>query len=389
MTCGSVWRTRTRPCPPIQSALFWNSRGFAFHLREAGRADEASRVMRRARAAFERMPGRTPADLYNLACVRALCAELPPGADKDPTFEDDPEERRRFADQSVEALSKAIDAGHRDLNLIRTDNDLKSIRDRADVKALIAGLDAIIKAEEAKTTVGTGDRLKTQAAILAHRERLAATDAGNARLKGDLAATKHAVGLIQIELGKVADANRSFAEEMAIREALVAADPKAVTPRADLIMARIDLGEIAWKAGRLAEGAKVRHAGLEMLKRLARERPEDVALRRRQEGTERALGGDYARLGLWEEAARFRIVDPGTIGIELVRRRLADATHANRRRLSPAHRRDARMAVSRRRRDRTPPFDPLRRRRRRSRAPGQVGRAGEGPDALGSVMDEV
>jgi serine/threonine protein kinase/Tfp pilus assembly protein PilF len=300
--------------PSIQSALFWNSRTLAFHLREAGRADEASRVMRRARAAFERMPGRTPEDLYNLACVRALCAELPPGADKDPTFEDDPEERRRFADQSVEALSKAIDAGHRDLNRIRTDNDLKSIRDRADVKALIAGLDAIIKAEEAKTTLGPGDRLKTQAAILAHRERLVATDAGNARLKGDLAATKHAVGLIQIELGKVADANRSFAEEMAIREALVADDPKAVTPRADLIMARIDLGEIAWKAGRLAEGAKSRHAGLEMLKRLARERPEDVALRRRKEGTERALGSDYARLGLWEEAARFRIIDPGAIG---------------------------------------------------------------------------
>ena len=302
--------------PRIQSSFFSNSRDFAFKLRESGRADEASRVMRQARVAFERSPARTPANLYDLACVRALCAELPPGADRDPTFEDDPDERRRFADLAVEALSKAIDAGFKDLNLLRTDGDLKAIRGRDDVRALIAGLEAVIKAQEvASSKAGNDEKLKATATLVAHRERMAAADSGNARLKADLAAGKHAIGLIQAEQGKAEDAYRSFAEEMAIREGLVAADPKAVTPRVDLTMARIVLGEIAWKAGRLAEGAQARERGLEALKALAREQPDDIGSRRKREEAERSLGIDYASKGLWDEAARYRIVERDKIDV--------------------------------------------------------------------------
>ncbi|MHC5542981.1 tetratricopeptide repeat protein, partial [Singulisphaera rosea] len=183
--------------PSIQSAYFWNSRQIAFHLRKAGQADESARLMRQARATFERMPNQNPLDLYNLACVRALCAEIPPGAEKDPLFEDDPEERRRFADLAVEAVSKAIDAGFNDANLIKTDHDLLSIRDRDDFQALIARLVPIVKGGTAAEGTSNSDKiLEAGASLVARRARLLAADAGDAKLKGDLAASKHAFGLL-------------------------------------------------------------------------------------------------------------------------------------------------------------------------------------------------
>ena len=73
--------------PSLQGLHYRNSRQLSAYFRDLGKMDEAARLMRQARASLERLerlPSRTAADLYNLACARASARRPRPSARRPP-----------------------------------------------------------------------------------------------------------------------------------------------------------------------------------------------------------------------------------------------------------------------------------------------------------------
>ena len=299
--------------PQLQASYFENSIQLARKLASQGHGDEAARLARRARATLERLPGRTAPDLYNLACARALCA-APPGRTDAEAALDDPAERRRFLDQAMDALTRAVAAGYKDLNALKADENLVGLRDRADFKALVAGLaeaearaQARARADQlARAAAGTpAERLKANREALALRETLAAAVPRDRALQADVAASQDAIGRIQVALGDTDGAARSLAESLAIRERLAAEDPRAVRPRADLAASHAALADLHWKLDRRPEAVREWRRVVDLLEAALRDAPADADLTARLAGAEIALGDRYGELTLWAEAAEW------------------------------------------------------------------------------------
>ncbi len=254
--------------PSVHSGLFNAYSYLMSYQRELNQTEQARRTMNLAREVGERLPSDSPTDLYNLACYRALNATfaLRPGDEK-ATAEERAEQKRQ-ADQAMEALRKAIAAGYKDLNWIRQDADLHVLRGRADFKALEADLAARV--------VAAPQRLKASQDALALRQQLARDDPRNRRLQADLAASEHAIALIQLDLGKLDEARKHLGQAIALREALVKGEPKNAEYQTDLARSRFALGNYYWQSGRLTG--------------------EILAMRR-------DVAQHYARAGLWSEAA--------------------------------------------------------------------------------------
>jgi tetratricopeptide (TPR) repeat protein len=294
--------------PYLQSYHYQYSRELGSKLRELGKADEAARLMRQARAALERLPSRTPDDLFNLACARALCAAATPGGDKTPGSEDDLRERLRMADLAVAALRKAFDLGFRDVEKLKGDDDLKAIRDRDDFKKLVARADLeerARKAEELARADGTSPdrKLAHNREALEARERLAAADPKDRRLRGDIAASQQAIGLIQLGLDRLDEARAALERARSLREGLAREDPRDDRSRTDLASTTIALGKLEWKAGRLAEAERLWRDGEDRWARAESQSPESLRDPRGLADARREIGEEYARRGLWALAA--------------------------------------------------------------------------------------
>ncbi len=247
--------------PGLQSYLYQRSHELGKYLRQLGRDDEAARTMRQARAAMERLPTRTAEDLYNLACARALCAAPPRVGDKAPESEDDRRERLRMADLAVAAIEKAVGLGLHDVEKFQGD-DLKAIRDRDDFKKLVTRVDLEARARKAEELAradgASPDRkLERNREALELRERLAAAAPMDRRLRGDMAAGQHAVGLIQFGLNRLDEARSALEKARSLREELAREAPDDARSRADLAATMIAMGKLEWRAGRLAEAERL------------------------------------------------------------------------------------------------------------------------------------
>jgi tetratricopeptide (TPR) repeat protein/serine/threonine protein kinase len=295
--------------PSSHSFLYWAYRSLADYQRELKQTEQADKNMRLAHEAIERMPNYSPTDLYNLACARALCSKpLNPENDK-PTTEEKAE-RRREADQAMDALRKAIAAGFRDLDLLRRDSDLNVLRGRADFKALEADLAARVAAAQT-------DKLQASRQALAQRQKLAEANPENKRFRADLAASQHAMALIQLDLGKLDEAQKHLQQAIALREALVKQEPKNTQYQTDLTASRFAVGEFHWRSGRLAEGAKTWQHNLDALETAARQ-GQDPSLAGQLLAMRRTIGQHYAQAGLWSEAAAHfgRLVQEGEVPMQ-------------------------------------------------------------------------
>src|SRR5262249_45778441 len=120
--------------------------------------------------------------------------------------------------------------------------------------------------------------------------------------EADLAANLHAIGVLQGELGQI-EAEKSLAEALALREALVKKHPHDAEIKADLAATQMALGNLDWKAGRYAEGARRYEKGLSLLDVALREEPQNKQLLTLSAHHERTFAEHYAEVGAWAEAA--------------------------------------------------------------------------------------
>jgi serine/threonine-protein kinase len=117
---------------------------YLFHLAKAhsnigrltlaqDRVADALKSFMDAAAALERITLPPVNGNYNLACYLALCVPLINGENSD-----SPDDLREATIQrALAALEKAIDGGYRDVNHMRNDSDLKSLRELAAFEALM------------------------------------------------------------------------------------------------------------------------------------------------------------------------------------------------------------------------------------------------------------
>jgi WD40 repeat protein/Flp pilus assembly protein TadD/predicted Ser/Thr protein kinase len=129
--------------------------------RKLGRAAQAIDNVREARALLERLKQPTVDDFYDLATLRALCADLA-AASKPRLTEEERQEVQRVAAAAVVAFSQAIDAGFEGLDRARKDLALGAIRSRDDFKVQMARLEEIAKGPEWLTDL---EAAKSRAAV--------------------------------------------------------------------------------------------------------------------------------------------------------------------------------------------------------------------------------
>lgn len=292
----------------LQTGHFQAAWRLSWSLYTLGRADEAVGVMHQARAAMERHPLRTAETLYCLACARALCAGPWPGRERDPIREEERRERLRMTGLAVRALTEAVNLGFRDLKRLRMEPALRSMQGRDDVKKLMARLDLESQIQEVQDQARTDGpspalRLERNRQTLELRKRLAEVAPKNRRIRGDLAASQHAMGLIQLSVNRLDEARTSLERARSLRQELAREAPADAGSQADLASAIVDLGRVEWTAERLAEAARLWREGEDLWSRAERRtrgprhEPSGLADARK------AIGDCYARRGLWTLAA--------------------------------------------------------------------------------------
>jgi serine/threonine-protein kinase len=292
---------RANPAVPVvHSRSFAALRLLAEVQRQQGRPTDAARSLRQARDAIDRLPGDGAENLYILACVHARYADVLGQAKAQPTAEEQAE-RRREVGLALEALRKAVAAGFQDVERIKNGKDLSSLRTLPDYQALVAGLEANVRARNAMAKPEA--KLKASREAPAVRQKLAVDHPKNVQAQADVAATHHAVGLLQADQRQFDKAARSLAQALALREALVRAEDANLSYRADLAATHLALGNLAWRAGRLAEGVATWQKGMDLLDVTAPAQPPRHPLRSQLAAAHFAAGRSYADLGLWDEAA--------------------------------------------------------------------------------------
>jgi len=104
-----------------------------------GQTAEALVSLRQAIATSERIADEDNLMAYDLACGLALCAEVagrvPPAPGADPMASS-----RRYADEAMKVLSRAVERGFGEVDWIERDPELRSLRSRPDFQALLLSL---------------------------------------------------------------------------------------------------------------------------------------------------------------------------------------------------------------------------------------------------------
>jgi len=103
-------------------------------LRRAGKPDEAGRLAEEAAALWTQQPP----PLMRSALLLVAC--IGPVGPEDPAAK---ARRDRFGRSAVEILTKAVNAGFRDLNFFHSANQLDAIRDREDFRALVRQVETV------------------------------------------------------------------------------------------------------------------------------------------------------------------------------------------------------------------------------------------------------
>jgi tetratricopeptide (TPR) repeat protein len=292
----------------LQTGHFQASWQLSWSLNDLGRADDAVRVMHQARAAMERHPSRTAENVYCLACARALCAGPWPGREHDPVRQEDLGERARMTELAVAALTQAVDLGFRDLERLREEPALKTMQGRDDVKKLMARIELesrIREVEQQAKADGPNPalRLARNSQALELRKRLVEVDPKNQRLRDDLAASQHAMGLIQLGAKQLDEARASLERGRSLRQEMAREAPEDARSQADLASTIVALGRVEWKAGRLVEAERHWREGEDLWARAEspargpRSAPSGLAAARQ------SIGDCYAQRGLWALAA--------------------------------------------------------------------------------------
>lgn len=276
----------------LESQSYHRYRDLAVYQRELGQSEEAAKTFQQARDILQHLPQQTAFDLYNMACVLAQASALL-GEVKEGQNPELQAERKRLADEAVEAVRRSLAAGYDNLPRLRTDKELDALRDRADFKTLLA---------EAKLP-SPGERLDRAASDLNSVWKVAEQSILANQL--DLATGHYAIGLLQMDLGQPEAAAKSLTQSLELHQALLKSDPDNVSFRTNLALAQFAIGLIDWKTGRLVQAIPRLRAAIEALEAAARLSPDDERVNRELANALATVGQSYARGGLWHEALRY------------------------------------------------------------------------------------
>jgi tetratricopeptide (TPR) repeat protein/tRNA A-37 threonylcarbamoyl transferase component Bud32 len=292
--------------PGLKSALLdAYSRATAL-LTEMGRRAEAVRYQRQADELLGALPTETAADLYNVACVHARYAALL-GEEAEGPMGLAGEERIRQADLAIRALNSAIDRGYKDVDLLRRDDDLAVLRQRADFKAALTRLERVRRADElaraANDLTSVGQQLQAREQELAVRREVLSSAPDSSAHQKDMAASLQAIGIVQRNLNQLDEAARSMAEARALRDAAVRRDPKDLEARMDLASTLLSLGYLAATRDRLVDAERSWTEGFELYDAVLREDPLSTSAKSRVSTSHVQLGDHYWGLHLIDQAA--------------------------------------------------------------------------------------
>jgi serine/threonine protein kinase/tetratricopeptide (TPR) repeat protein len=110
-------------------------------LRRQAQPERALEAFQHAAAILEQLPPGDGTMDYSLACMRALCSGVV-GQGKAELTEVEQAQRRKYADQAMEALRKAVAAGFRNPGELKHDSELDALRSREDFQQLVSDLEA-------------------------------------------------------------------------------------------------------------------------------------------------------------------------------------------------------------------------------------------------------
>jgi serine/threonine protein kinase/tetratricopeptide (TPR) repeat protein len=273
--------------PDLLAELVYGSNLFSYSLRNHKQSAEALRVLRRACTDVEGLALVGPGKPLGLArLLTAASATLDPAA----LAAEDEVRRRTDADRAMDALRQAVALGHRDAPRLRDDFWLEALRTRDDFKALVADLE---RAPAVRPRVA-----ETASPPRPEAPGRAGDEAAIAR--AELAASQHAVGLIQLGLGDIDEAARSLTQAFELREASAEGDPKnaALLARARMLAT---VGQAA-AIGQSEKGVGYLRQALPLQRQLVAERPLDLERRTDLAGIQLSLGTALNELGRADEA---------------------------------------------------------------------------------------
>ena len=281
--------------PVVERRLIAALKSLAAFHQAMGQPVAAARTLREAGQWLDKEPKEGPDAIFQNACFHAK-QSIPVAQGDEPPTSQEQIDARREAERAIEQLTRAIEEGFDKLDAIRTTEDLAPLRGRDDFKQLVAKLaDHLDKRPRASTGVATHDGPWAP---------LPKTDAERARQeKIDRATSLHAVGLVQLSLNRLEQAQASLEEARALREQLAKENPKDVRTLTELAWWMIAQGTGDWKAGRLAEATRLWREAEDLLSRAESQAPESQREPTGLAAARQAIGAEYARRGLWAEAA--------------------------------------------------------------------------------------
>jgi serine/threonine protein kinase/tetratricopeptide (TPR) repeat protein len=128
--------------PKWEGSLAYYYRELGWVYREQGEARQAMDQFQRARAIDQRHAKKSVNARYDLACDWAVCIPLVGwGKNAKDLTGAEKAERQRLGDEAMKALRQAADAGWRNVEHWKNDDDLDALRQRDDFKKLVADLE--------------------------------------------------------------------------------------------------------------------------------------------------------------------------------------------------------------------------------------------------------
>jgi serine/threonine-protein kinase len=294
--------------PSLRRELVQDYRSIGDVLREQGRMAEAVKTYRQSRELAEALPKETADDWFHFAVLLGLCAR--PAVDSGaPPSDTERAECLHHADAALAALRQAIAAGFRNAETLRVCDELAAIRDRDDFQTVLVQAEAGARdpaSTRGPTSTPPAETSPSQPGAPTAGARNPAESAGGGgadQRRDELASSQHVIGVVQLELGKLEDAQATLRRALAAREALVRDHPQDAADRAGLAATRVALARLDWRAGRLAAAVHSWDEIRLFLESALAERPQEAALVQGLIELETTVGYSYAEVALWNEAA--------------------------------------------------------------------------------------
>jgi hypothetical protein len=107
---------------------------------DSGKPDQGRRTLQPARELMEMLPPQNGEDDYNVACLQTQVSRLA-GSGKTSLTEQERAERRACLDRALDALRKAVAAGHPKVARLKKDARLDPLRSTQDFQKMLAELE--------------------------------------------------------------------------------------------------------------------------------------------------------------------------------------------------------------------------------------------------------